>query len=78
MTITLLYTFPLYSKISLSDSKFKAHYHDVVICPNCMSSTACNSVYCVRAAAACTTSKKQKYVIWNAPRDKQSVVHKNR
>ncbi len=48
-----------------SESKFKVHYHDGVICPSCLH-TACNSMYLMRAAAACT-SKKQKYSIWNAP-----------
>ncbi len=38
---------------------------DRAVCPSCMH-TACNSMYFVRAAAVSTTSKKQKYAIWNA------------
>ncbi len=52
--------------IRASESKFKAHYHGGVVCPSCMC-TACNSMYFVRAAAICTTSKKQKNVIQKAP-----------
>ncbi len=50
-----------------SESKFKAHFHDGVVCPSCLR-TARNSVYLVRAAAVCTTSKKQKTLIQNAAR----------
>ncbi len=48
-----------------SELKFKAHCHDRAVCPSCMH-TVCNSMYFVRAAAVCTKSKKQKYVIWDA------------
>ncbi len=48
--------------LEASELKFKMHYHDGVVCPNCMHS-ACNSMYFVRAAAVCTTSKQQKYAI---------------
>ncbi len=46
--------------------KLKAHYHDGVVCPNCMH-TACNSMYSVKAAAVRTISKKQKYAIQRTP-----------
>ncbi len=42
-----------------SESKFKAHYHDRVVCLNSMH-TACSSMYFVRAA------QKQEYAIQNA------------
>ncbi len=45
--------------IEASESKFKMHYHDRVVCPICMY-TACDSMYFVRAAAGHTISKKQK------------------
>ncbi len=47
-----------------SASKFKMHCHDRAVCPSCLH-TACISMYFVRAAVVCTTSKKQKYAIWN-------------
>ncbi len=46
----------------ISESKFKAHYHDRAVCASCMHTT-CNSMYFVRAAAVHTTSKKQNYAI---------------
>ncbi len=52
--------------VGASESKFKAHYHDGVICPNCVH-TACNSMYFVKAAAVHTTSKKHQFAIQHAP-----------
>ncbi len=56
----------LFSLVSQQGSNrpLKAHYHDGVVCSNCMH-TACNGMFYLRAAAVRTTSKKQKYVIWN-------------
>ncbi len=51
--------------IGASESKSKAHCHDRAVCTSCMHTT-CSSMYFVKAAAVCTTSKKQRFAIWNA------------
>ncbi len=50
--------------IGSSQEKFEAHFYEGIVCPssNCMY-TACNKMYFVRAAAVCSTRKKQKYSI---------------
>lgn len=40
-------------------SKLQAHYHDKVVCPNCIC-IACNSMKFMRAAAVRTQGKKNQ------------------
>ncbi len=54
--------------IGAPEWKFKVHSHDgvVQVCPKCMHAV-CYSMYFVKAAAVCTTGKKQDYAIQDTP-----------